>query len=95
VLTERRVRDWLRLLGFEIAPDAPLPVRAAMAGILVRRRGPLARGARPATCGAARGRAYLLKARKRVAAITPIRPVWQRAPKIVGSIAKPTSRSAA
>ena len=39
--------------------------------------------------------AYLLKARKRVRALTPIRPAWARRPVLVGSAAEPTTRQAA
>jgi len=39
--------------------------------------------------------AYLVKARKRVRALTPIRPAWHRAPAVVGGLAEPTSRNAA
>jgi hypothetical protein len=39
--------------------------------------------------------AYFVKARKRVRALTPLRPVWQRVPAVVGGIAEPTSRNAA
>jgi SAM-dependent methyltransferase len=39
--------------------------------------------------------AYLLKARKRVRAVTPLKPVWQTRSARVGGIAEPTSRLAA
>ena len=94
LLTERRVRDWLRLLGFEVgtvrrylfAPpwQGPWPLAA---GRWLEAHGPRLA---PPLAGA-----YLLKARKRVVALTPMRPVWQRTPKLVGGLAKPTSRSAA
>jgi SAM-dependent methyltransferase len=94
LMTEGRVRDWLRLLGFEVATTrrylfAP-PWQgfwSSTAGRWLELRGP--------QFAAPLAGAYLLKARKRVPALTPIRPVWQRTPKIVGGLAKPTSRSAA
>lgn len=94
LLSERRLRDWLRLLGFEVtesrrylfAPPWNRPF-AARSGRWLERRGP--RLAPPLAA------AYLVKARKRVRALTPIRPAWQRAPAVVGGLAEPTSRNAA
>jgi len=94
VLTERRVRDWLRLFGFEIAPTRRYLFAPPWQGFWSEGAGRWLEARGPRLAAPLAG-AYLLKARKRVAAITPIRPVWQRPPKIVGSIAKPTSRSAA
>jgi hypothetical protein len=87
---ERRLRDWLKLLGFEIV-DArrylfTLPWGAAgpsshsffeRAGALVW---PLFAGG------------YVLKARKRVYTLTPIRPRWRLRPKVVGGLIEPTTR---
>jgi SAM-dependent methyltransferase len=94
LMSERRTRDWLRLLGFEVV-DArrylfapPWTQRfAARTRAWLETRGPLFA---PPLAGA-----YLLKARKRVRALTPIRPAWQKAPALVGGIAEPTSRNAA
>lgn len=94
LLSESRLRDWLRLLGLEVV-DArrylfvpPASQRFAMRGGRWLER----HGAQllPPLAGA-----YLVKARKRVRALTPIRPAWQRAPAVVGGIAEPTSRNAA
>jgi SAM-dependent methyltransferase len=94
MMGERRLRDWLRLLGFEVADSrrylfAPPWNRlfAARGGRRLEQRGP--RIAPPLAA------AYLVKARKRVRALTPIRPAWQRAPAVVGGLAEPTSRNAA
>jgi len=94
LLSERRLRDWLRLLGFEVTDSrrylfAPPWNRrfAARSGRWLDQRGPQL--APPLAA------AYLVKARKRVRALTPIRPAWQRAPAVVGGLAEPTSRNAA
>lgn len=94
LLSEGRVTDWLGLLGFEVtlarrflfAP--PWQQRLSeRARAFLEMRGPVIA---PPLAGA-----YLLKARKRVRGLTPIRPVWQRSPVVVGSVAEPTSRNAA
>jgi SAM-dependent methyltransferase len=94
LLGEGRLRDWLGLLGLEVT-DARryLFVPPWTQRISARNRGWLeSRGAAimPPLAGA-----YLVKARKRVRALTPIRPAWNRAPAVVGGIAEPTSRNAA
>ncbi len=94
LLAEGRLRDWLRLLGFEVVESrrylfAPPWNRgfAARSGRWLEQRGPQLA---PPLAGA-----YLVKARKRVRALTPIRPAWQRAPAVVGGLAEPTTRNAA
>lgn len=88
LLGERRLCDWLRLLGYEVGtarhylhalPRAPRP-GASLPGIL--RRGlfnPLPAGA------------YLIKARKRVYGLTPIKPRRRERGRMVGSLVNPTS----
>lgn len=94
LMSEGRTRDWLRLLGLEVvesrrylyAPPwtrgVPGRTRAWLEGRAARLAPPLAG-------------AYLVKARKRVRALTPIRPAWSRRPAVVGGLAEPTSRIAA
>jgi SAM-dependent methyltransferase len=94
LLSESRLRDWLRLLGLEVV-DARryLFVPPSNQRLAVRSRRWLERHGShllPLLAGA-----YLVKARKRVRALTPIRPAWHRAPAVVGGIAEPTSRNAA
>ncbi len=94
LLSETRVRDWLHLLGFEVVGSrryffAPpwsqvLPERTRS---WLERRGPVLA---PPLAGA-----YLLKARKRMHALTPIRPVRARRPVVVVAAPEPTSRNAA
>ena len=93
---ERRARDWLTLLGFEVVVArrylfAP-PWMQRFAGLQpdswLEHQGPTLA---PPLAGA-----YLLKARKRVHAMTPIRPMWARRPVMVGGGApEPTTRRAA
>lgn len=94
LLGEGRLRDWLGLLGFEVTEARRYlflpPWRQRLSA---RTRTWLeSHGSRfaPPLAGA-----YLVKARKRVRGLTPIRPAWQRAPAVVGGIAEPTSRNAA
>ena len=95
MLSERRTRDWLSLLGFEIvvarrylfAPPWTQRMVGYDADSWLERQGP--RLAPPL------GGAYLLKARKRVLAITPIRPAWVARPVLVGGAPEPTTRLAA
>jgi SAM-dependent methyltransferase len=94
LLAEHRLRDWLRLLGFEIASTRRYLFTPPWQG-LANVRAPAWLKARGLERAAPFAGAYLLKARKRVHAITPIKPVWQKTPKLVGGLAKPTSRMAA
>jgi SAM-dependent methyltransferase len=95
LLSERRTRDWLSLLGFEVVGArrylfAP-PWTQRWIGLTqdswVEQQGPMLA---PMLSGA-----YLVKARKRVHAVTPIRPAWTARPVIVGSAPEPTTRQAA
>lgn len=94
LLSEGRLRDWLGLLGFEVTDARRYLFAPPWAHrISERSRAWLeSRGPRFATPLAG---AYLVKARKRVRALTPIRPVWYRAPAVVGGVSQPTSRNAA
>jgi SAM-dependent methyltransferase len=95
MLSERRTRDWLTLLGLEVVAArrylfAP-PWTQRLFGLRpqgwLEQQGPL--------LAAPLAGAYLLKARKRVVAMTPIRPAWTRRPVIVGGAPEPTTRQAA
>jgi SAM-dependent methyltransferase len=94
LLTEHRLRDWLRLLGFEIASTRRYLFTPPWQGLATLRASAWLEARGPQLAAPFAG-AYLLKARKRVHALTPIKPVWQRTPKLVGGLAKPTSRIAA
>ena len=90
ILSERRVRDWLVLLGFEVAASrrylyASPWSRPEPADGLARllRRGLL----NPLPAGA-----YLIKARKRIYTLTPVRPRFKEKPAVIGGLVKPTTR---
>ena len=89
VLSERRLRDWLVLLGYEVVATrhylfcSPWSEPREGTGPILRRGlvHPLPAGA------------YLLKARKRVYTLTPIRPRVREKPAVIGGLVKPTTRS--
>jgi len=91
ILSERRVRDWLVLLGYEVVaarrylyagPWGKGPAAGEGNSRLLSRGllNPLPPGA------------YLLKARKRVYTLTPIRPRFKEKPAVLGGLVKPTTR---
>jgi SAM-dependent methyltransferase len=97
VLSERRIREWLVLLGYEVVSAQHYLFR-----------GPW-RGGRAAGEGSGRmlrrgltyplpANAYLLKARKRIYTLTPIRQRFRERPAVLGGLVKPSphgSREAA
>ncbi|MBV8740182.1 MAG: methyltransferase domain-containing protein [Sinobacteraceae bacterium] len=92
VLSERRIRDWLVLLGYEIVTARRYLYCTPWSSGLSPREGTgriLNRGIThpfPAS-------AYLLKARKRVYTLTPVRPRLREKPAVLGGLVKPTTRS--
>ena len=91
LLSERRVREWLVLLGYEVvavrrylyrSPWRSAPEASAGTARLLR-RGLL----NPVPAGA-----YLLKARKRVYTLTPVRQRFREKPAVLGGLVKPTTR---
>jgi SAM-dependent methyltransferase len=91
ILPERRVRDWLVLLGYEVVASRRYlycsPWGSGPAGEGTGRM--LRRGFTHPLPGSA----YLLKARKRIYTLTPIRPRGRQKPAVVGGLVKPTTRS--
>ena len=91
VLSQGRVQDWLELLGYEVvarrrylyASPWSHPSASEAAGRILRRGlvTPLPAGA------------YLLKARKRVYTLTPVRPRFREKTPVIGRLVKPTTRS--
>lgn len=91
LISERRLRDWLALLGFEVVVARGylhrLPVRPARGTAAEPRTRTDGDGAWFVPSGA-----YLLKARKRVYALTPFRPRWRERVAPIGGLVEPTTR---
>jgi SAM-dependent methyltransferase len=90
MLGVRRVADWLELLGYDVGltrnylfapPWGGAPPRPGVPSALLRRG-----WIKPWPAGA-----YLLKARKRVYTLTPIRPRVRERVQPIGGLVKPTS----
>lgn len=89
LIGEGRLRDWLKLLGFEIVDSRrylfslPFSASSPSSQRFFERSGnylwPMFAGG------------YLIKARKRVYTLTPIRPRWRLRPKVVGGLIEPTT----
>ena len=88
-LSRRRLRDWLTLLGFDVVGTRrflhTLPLASLESTALSRGLERLGR-----QLDGRFGSAYLLKARKRVYTLTPIRPRRRPLAKLVGARAEPT-----
>ncbi len=86
VLSERRAREWLKLLGYEVFAARRYLYRTPWAGGLAQGEGAdrlLRRGLTfPLPAGA-----YLIKARKQVYTLTPMRPRLRKA--VLGGLVKP------
>jgi SAM-dependent methyltransferase len=92
VLPERRVRDWLVLLGYEVVASRRYLYCSPWNSGLSPSEGTgriLNRGIMHPLPGSA----YLLKARKRVYTLTPVRPRFREKPVVVPGLVKPTTRS--
>jgi SAM-dependent methyltransferase len=94
LMSESRVRDWLRLLGFEIVGAQRYLFASQWAHLLPQRGREWLEWQGPVIAPPLAG-AYFLKARKRLHALTPIRPVRPRRPVVVVGAPEPTSRNAA
>ena len=86
-----RLADWLKLVGFEVGPAErylyapPIPgLRTARARVFLERMGRLAW---PRFSGA-----YLLRARKRVHSMTPVRMRKRLRTAVIGRLAEPAAR---
>ena len=90
LLSERRLRDWLVLLGFEVSAARHYLLRAARRAAGRR----VAHGARHAAAwifNPLPAGGYLLKARKRVYAPTPLRLRRREHAPLIGSLVKPST----
>jgi SAM-dependent methyltransferase len=88
-LSRRRLRDWLSLLGFEIVETRRFLHALPIAGLdeVALGRGLESLGQR---LDGRLGSAYLLKARKRIYTLTPIRPRRWAVTKLAGAVVEPT-----
>src|SRR4051795_5691927 len=89
VLSEKRVRDWLVLLGYEVVASQHYLFANPWGSGSLPGEGTgryLRRGLNPFPAGA-----YLLKARKRVYTLTPIRPRFREKQGVIGGLVKPTT----
>jgi hypothetical protein len=88
-LSRRRLRDWLALLGFDIVEIRrflhALPLAGIEQGAVTRSLERLGR-----RLDGRLGSAYLVKAKKRVYTLTPIRPRRRKQPKLSVVIGEPT-----
>lgn len=87
LISERRLREWLSVLGFEVGPARRYMHRmpwspGRITGNVVESE---KRWLLPAS-------AYLMKGRKRVYTVTPVRPRWRERRAIMGGLAEPTTR---
>jgi len=91
LLSAGRLTDWLKLLGLDVDPAQrflfTLPFARAQSGRLQR----WADGAGRAV-GSRLSGGYVLVAKKRVHAVTPIRLQFRARPAVLGGLAEPTTR---
>jgi SAM-dependent methyltransferase len=90
LISDRRLRDWLKLLDMRILGEQryffrwPLPRKSVGGSLKWELRGQ-ALWPELAAC-------YMLTAQKRVSTMTPVRPLWWRKPKVVAGLAEPSTR---
>jgi len=90
LISDRRLRDWLKLLDMRILGEQlyffrwPLPRKSVGGSLKWELRGQ-ALWPELAAC-------YMLTAQKRVSTMTPVRPLWRRKPKVVAGLAEPSTR---
>ncbi|HEX4266655.1 MAG TPA: methyltransferase domain-containing protein [Steroidobacteraceae bacterium] len=94
VLSERRIREWLVLLGYEVVSAQHYLFRGPWSGGLAAGEG-TGRMLRRGLTYPLPANAYLLKARKRIYTLTPIRPRFRERPAVLGGLVKPSPRSRA
>ena len=88
---DRKLRDWLRLLDLRVYDHQRFFFRLPLTGM----------GHPPSPEWEQRGKrwwpelaaCYLLHARKRVAAITPVMPSWRKRARVVGGVPEPSLRN--
>jgi len=90
LVSDRLLKDWLRLLDFRIQANDRHFFRLPLTGLRAGRNPRWERRGRRwwpefAAC-------YMLTAQKRVSAMTPVRPLWRTKPKVVAGLAEPSTR---
>ena len=89
-ISDRRLRDWLKLLDMRIRGSSryffrwPLPSKKINPSQKWEQRGQ--------TLWPELAACYMLTAQKRVSTLTPVRPLWWRKPKVVTGLAEPSTR---
>jgi SAM-dependent methyltransferase len=92
LISERRMRDWLKLLDMRVRGSIsyffrwPLPRKKVISSQKWEQRGQVL-WPELAAC-------YMLTAQKRVSRLIPLRPHWWRKPKVVTGLAEPSTRVA-
>jgi SAM-dependent methyltransferase len=94
VLSQRALREWLVLLGFEVTAEQRYLYLSPWSRGLSSGEG-AGRMLRPGLTYPLPAGGFLLKARKRVYTLTPIRPRLREKPAVIGGLVKPTTRSQA
>lgn len=94
VLSERLLREWLVLLGFEIVAAQQYLYLSPWGRGLAQGES-TARMLRPGLTYPLPAGGYLMKARKRLYTLTPIRGRFREKPAVIGGLVKPTTRSRA
>jgi hypothetical protein len=92
VLSQRRLREWLVLLGYEVVAERSYLYCSPWSKGLSKGEG-TGRILRRGLTHPLPASAYLLKARKRVYTLTPIRPRFREKTGVLGGLVKPTTRS--
>ncbi|MBM5810992.1 MAG: class I SAM-dependent methyltransferase [Gammaproteobacteria bacterium] len=92
LVSARRLTDWLRLVGFEVGRAERYQYAPPLAGLQAGRAGALferlGRKAWPRLSGA-----YLLRARKRVYTMTPVRTRQRLRTAVIGGLVEPARRA--
>ena len=90
LISEKRLRDWLKLLDMRIQSTQryffrwPLPRRKVNATQKWEQVGQ--------TLWPEAAACYMLTAQKRVSTLTPVKPLWRAKPKVVAGLAEPSTR---
>jgi len=92
VLSVNLVREWLVLLGYEVVAESRYLYLGPWSRGLAAGES-TGRILRPGLTYPLPAGAYLLKARKRIYTLTPIRPRLRERPAVLGGLVKPTTRS--